>query len=114
MLRTRCFECNKVKNTTVAFSEKQQNDLRNGLASGQVPVKTGKAWITCRDCIGTQHTEMQCVVCERFKGLDGFAKSQRRNPDNAVSPLDSKSKTQTDTSPALQNLYCGSREYNSS
>jgi len=69
----------------VAFSEKQLNNLRNGLASGQVPANTAKAWITCRTCVGVQHHEMLCIQCDRVKGLEDFAKTQRRTPDMAVS-----------------------------
>ena len=68
------------------FSEKQLNDLRNGLASSQIKANEAlKGWITCRVCTGVQNSEMQCIICEKIKGLDGFAKTQRRDPDNAVS-----------------------------
>lgn len=40
--------------------------------------------IECRQCTGVQIHEMTCAVCEETKGLDGFSKAQRRNPDNAV------------------------------
>ena len=83
--KSRCFECDKVKSTSVAFSEKQQNDLRNGIASGQIPANTPKGWITCRDCVGGVLSEMMCNDCELVKPLDDFARTQRRTPDIAVS-----------------------------
>ncbi|KAL6717449.1 hypothetical protein ACLMJK_005364 [Lecanora helva] len=81
---SKCFECGKIKTTKIAFSEKQQNDLRHGIASRQVSVGDNfKGWITCRTCVGVQKHEMVCVVCDTVKGLEGFAKAQRRDPDNA-------------------------------
>ena len=105
--RTRCFECGKWKSTTVAYSEKQQNDLRNGLASRQIKRDDmAKGWITCRACVGVQKAEMQCVVCEKVKGLDGFAKTQRRDPDNAVSCLPNRRQVETCDSSLQRCLIC--------
>ena len=53
------------------------------MASGRVNNPEGK-WILCQDCTGTQRTEMECCICGQWKGLDGFAKAQRKNSENAV------------------------------
>ena len=41
--------------------------------------------IKCRTCTGQQVIEMECIMCDTVKELDGFYKAQRRNPDQAVS-----------------------------
>ncbi|KAL9635838.1 MAG: hypothetical protein Q9164_003215 [Protoblastenia rupestris] len=64
------------------FSNKQCDNLRNGMASGRVNNPEGK-WILCQDCTGTQRTEMECCICGQWKGLDGFAKAQRKNSEHA-------------------------------
>lgn len=47
------------------------------------------SWIKCSQCTSSnQVTELQCSLCGIYKSLqDGFAKSQRRNRDRAVSSL---------------------------
>ncbi|CUS08734.1 unnamed protein product [Tuber aestivum] len=39
--------------------------------------------VTCKDCTARQTTDLTCCVCSSTKPLTGFAKSQRKNPDNA-------------------------------
>lgn len=39
--------------------------------------------------MGQQVEELTCCICDEVKGLNGFSKVQRRNPDNAVSGLPS-------------------------
>ncbi|PUU74389.1 Stc1 domain-domain-containing protein [Tuber borchii] len=39
--------------------------------------------VTCKDCTAQQTTELTCCVCSVTKPLNGFAKSQRKNPDQA-------------------------------
>lgn len=39
--------------------------------------------VTCKDCTAQQTTKLTCCVCSETKLLDGFAKSQRKNPDQA-------------------------------
>lgn len=43
--------------------------------------------ITCRTCIGGPINELTCSICGEVKGLDGFSKAQRKDPDEAVSLL---------------------------
>ena len=43
------------------------------------------AWRRCRHCTPTQVTELKCIMCFKVKGLDGFTKAQRKDPDHAVS-----------------------------
>ncbi|KAI5852420.1 Stc1 domain-containing protein, partial [Morchella snyderi] len=38
---------------------------------------------TCSQCTANQNYELKCCVCDKVKGLDLFAKSQRKDPDNA-------------------------------
>ena len=82
MCRTRCKGCKRLKKTS-QFSNKQLNDLRNYLAMGYTITDWGML-IECRQCTGVQIHEMTCAVCEETKGLDGFSKAQRHDPDNAV------------------------------
>lgn len=65
--------------TATSFSEKKKDVLRHAIALGQ------NKGVACRKCVGLQNVEMECVMCEQIKGLDGFTKAQRRNPDTAVS-----------------------------
>ncbi len=37
----------------------------------------------CRRCTPGQTTELTCCICEKVKGLERFAKQQRKNPDRA-------------------------------
>lgn len=39
----------------------------------------------CRDCTAGNTIELKCAGCYVVKGLEFFAKQQRKNPDNAVS-----------------------------
>ena len=82
MTRIKCVGCKKIKNKD-SYSQKQLNDLAWKISSkGNVPVQT--ALIKCRLCTGQQVTELKCSICNEVKGLDGFSKAQRRNPDGAV------------------------------
>lgn len=71
------------------FSENNLKNLRNGIARGRVDPEylDQEAWIKCTNCTGKQVIEMKCSQCLRVKGLDGFTKAQRRDPDNAVSEI---------------------------
>ena len=82
--RTRCCECKKLKSIN-GFSKRQQNEFRHGIARGQVDVDDlSLSWIKCFQCTGAQTHELECCMCGTIKGLDGFTKAQRRNPDSAV------------------------------
>lgn len=43
----------------------------------------GPGWATCRECVGIQTVELTCIVCDKAKCLEEFAKNQRRDRDNA-------------------------------
>lgn len=45
------------------------------------------AVIKCITCTGGNRVELECTGCDKWKGLDAFAKTQRRDPDNAVSSM---------------------------
>jgi len=38
---------------------------------------------TCMTCTPQQTTELTCVICDKRKGLEQFAKAQRRHPTKA-------------------------------
>lgn len=40
--------------------------------------------VTCSMCTAGQITELECSGCDKWMGLDNFAKAQRRKPDQAV------------------------------
>ena len=71
------------------YSKKQLADLRfKILMYGKKNTQGAPAppnSIRCRICTGAQVTEMTCIICDEVKELDGFAKAQRRTPDEAVS-----------------------------
>ena len=82
-LRIKCAVCHKAKAPNF-FSTAQQLELQNGIATGQVGNATVEGWVPCYSCTPKQVTELQCCICEEVKGLDGFAKAQRRLGENAV------------------------------
>lgn len=79
MSRLKCDRCNKNKGQS-AFSNKQLTDARYAIKNhGQVaPYK-----IKCMPCTGNQPIEIECSVCNITKGLEEFAKSQRKRIDTA-------------------------------
>ena len=81
--RVRCQLCKKWK-APAQYSNKQLADLKYkiliyGKESG------ANSGIKCRTCTGQQVIEMECIMCDTIKELDGFYKAQRRDPDHAVS-----------------------------
>ena len=84
-LRIKCEICKKFRMQT-AFSNKQLNTMREAIFQyGQAALSDDQpGYVKCRSCSGTQVVELLCSVCDKTKGLDEFAKSQRRNPDTAV------------------------------
>ncbi|MCJ1259342.1 hypothetical protein MMC24_007179 [Lignoscripta atroalba] len=80
--KIRCQACKKVKGVP-QYSKKQLSDLRFKILQFGKISGTNGAYIKCRGCTGQQVTEMTCVHCDEVKGLDGFTKAQRREPDNA-------------------------------
>lgn len=62
------------------FSEKQKTDARWQI-SKQGRITTNPR---CFKCTGGQLVEIECSHCHNTKGLEDFAKSQRRKPGDAV------------------------------
>lgn len=61
------------------FSSKQLNDARFAIKNrAQYKIK-------CTRCTGGTLVELECMMCNEWKGLEEFAKSQRTKPDSAVS-----------------------------
>lgn len=80
--KTTCISCKKTKGLN-CFSELSKLDFKNGIATGVVKNPVGP-WITCTSCTPKQVTELECIICYEVKGLEGFTKAQRKNPDSAV------------------------------
>ncbi|MCJ1338612.1 hypothetical protein MMC09_003901 [Bachmanniomyces sp. S44760] len=80
--KVRCKLCKKVKGIQ-SYSKKQQNDLRYKILQFKDLNSVNAAQIKCRSCVGGQNTEMTCCMCDEVKGLEDFAKAQRRHPDMA-------------------------------
>lgn len=70
-----------------AFSKRQLDVLRHAIVvNGNKALNlNGPGYAKCRTCAGTQNAEMTCIICDKTKSLDDFAKNQRHNPDTAVS-----------------------------
>ena len=84
--RTKCNKCHRLK-LLAAFSNKQRDELRSGLASGKIK-STDHAkseWIRCIECTSGSRNELQCNICGLTKALDSFSKQQRKQGDDAVS-----------------------------
>ncbi|KAI9718263.1 MAG: hypothetical protein M1812_004253 [Candelaria pacifica] len=80
--KIKCLGCKRIR-VQSAYSKKQLRDLRDIIYSeGDIDCTKG-AYIKCRQCTGQQVNEMTCCVCDAVKGLSGFSKAQRRDPDKA-------------------------------
>ena len=66
------------------FSEKQKTDVRWQISRAGKITTLPK----CFKCTGGQLVEIECVMCHKTKGLEDYAKTQRRKPDDAVRILD--------------------------
>jgi DNA repair protein RAD7 len=76
--KIRCGSCRK-NFGQAKYSTKQLTDLRYHIkTTGAVTA------VRCRTCTGAPIVEIECMMCHKTKGLEEFAKSQARKPDNAV------------------------------
>ena len=77
--KLKCGMC--LKNFNAAnFSEKQKTDVRWQISRyGKITTNP-----KCSKCTGGQLVEIECVMCHKTKGLEDFAKVQRKKPDDAV------------------------------
>ncbi|PSN69144.1 hypothetical protein BS50DRAFT_586494 [Corynespora cassiicola Philippines] len=75
--RLKCVTCNKHKS--------HQNYSNRMISEARYGIKNRHAWsVNCIPCAGNgQLMEMECIVCHETKGLDDFAKVQRKKPDSA-------------------------------
>ncbi|PLB40183.1 uncharacterized protein BDW47DRAFT_123697 [Aspergillus candidus] len=81
--RVKCKICKKVRLQS-SFSKRQLDILRNAMVvQGQSNAVTGPGHATCRECSGNPVVELRCVICDKVKGLDEFAKNQRHDRDTA-------------------------------
>ena len=77
--KLKCGMCQRNYNAA-NFSEKQKADVRwQLLNAGRITTNP-----KCLKCTGGQLVEMECTMCHTAKGLEGFAKTQRKKPDDAV------------------------------
>ncbi|KAH6618575.1 Stc1 domain-containing protein [Boeremia exigua] len=61
------------------FSQKQLTDVRYQVSkAGRINTNP-----KCFKCTGGQLVELDCVMCHKTKGLEEFAKTQRKNTDSA-------------------------------
>ncbi|KAF8537300.1 Stc1 domain-containing protein [Trichophaea hybrida] len=79
-----CHVCKKSKPKSQYANrqlQKVSNNIHNPYAPAGRSLKDPKA--TCMTCTSQQTTELTCVICDKRKGLDKFAKAQRKNPATA-------------------------------
>ncbi|KAF3048160.1 hypothetical protein E8E12_010931 [Didymella heteroderae] len=76
--KLKCNMC--LKNYNAAnFSEKQKTDVRWQISmAGRITTNP-----KCFGCAGGQLVEIECSYCHKTKGLEDFAKAQRRRSDDA-------------------------------
>ncbi|KAF1851643.1 uncharacterized protein K460DRAFT_38780 [Cucurbitaria berberidis CBS 394.84] len=77
--KIRCGRCLKNLNSQAKYSVKQLTEARAQIKNFG---RMNKA-INCRKCMGEKATEIECTVCNKTKGLEEFANSQRNKPDTA-------------------------------
>ncbi|KAF1929173.1 uncharacterized protein M421DRAFT_133129 [Didymella exigua CBS 183.55] len=76
--KLKCSMCEKNYNAA-NFGEKQKTDVRWQISrAGRITTNP-----KCSKCTGGQLVEIECTHCHKTKGLEDFAKVQRRKPDNA-------------------------------
>ncbi|KZF20033.1 hypothetical protein L228DRAFT_250462 [Xylona heveae TC161] len=80
--KIKCKGCGKFRMKS-AYSKKQLNDLRHKIYVVGELSATVAGQIKCRTCTGQQVNELTCTICDEVKGLEGFSKVQRRDPDKA-------------------------------
>ena len=74
----------KVK-TQDCFSTNRIKELKQKIYKDGPKFNAAKtAVIRCLKCTGGNRVELECNGCDKWKGLDSFAKAQRRDPDTAV------------------------------
>ncbi|KAJ4994413.1 hypothetical protein SVAN01_00242 [Stagonosporopsis vannaccii] len=76
--KLKCNMCEKNYNAA-NFSQKQLTDVRYQISTMNKIIKNPK----CFNCSGRQLVELECYMCHKTKGLEGFAKSQRNNTEEA-------------------------------
>jgi hypothetical protein len=81
--KVKCKACKKVR-PNQSYSNKQLQDLRQHLYTTGALSLASPGVVKCRGCVGGQTSELMCIICDETKGLDDFAKTQRRTPDEAV------------------------------
>ncbi|KAI9836900.1 MAG: hypothetical protein M1819_001065 [Sarea resinae] len=80
--KIKCGGCKKIR-VQGAYSKKQLTDLRHKIyLNDRLNPLTG-GHIKCRHCTGQQVHELTCCICDETRGLEGFSKAQRRDPDKA-------------------------------
>ncbi|KAF2447224.1 hypothetical protein P171DRAFT_355279, partial [Karstenula rhodostoma CBS 690.94] len=96
--RVKCDRCDKYKNQA-AFSNKQLTDARYAVKHrGQ----SASYKIKCQQCTGSQRVEYECSVCGVTKGLEDFAKIQRKKDDKECFKCTEK---RLDVDPIEQHKY---------
>ncbi|KAJ9664883.1 hypothetical protein H2201_004935 [Coniosporium apollinis] len=80
--KIKCNRCHRNK-APGNYSNKQLAPLRYNIAKSGRNGSISSHQLTCRMCTGAQVTELHCYMCGKDKGLEAFAKQQRRRPDHA-------------------------------
>ncbi|KAB2579684.1 Meiotic chromosome segregation protein [Lasiodiplodia theobromae] len=75
--KIRCSKCSKFKAPS-NFAKKRLNELREKIRDNDGPFT-----VQCTVCTPQQVTELTCYMCGKDKGLEEFAKAQRKKPDHA-------------------------------
>jgi len=80
----KCYICKKVKPKSM-YANRQLQRVQDSIHNPYAPGGRTKAdpKPTCRSCTPQQTTQLTCCVCSKTKGLDSFARNQRKNPDTA-------------------------------
>ncbi|KAF9698346.1 hypothetical protein EKO04_003645 [Ascochyta lentis] len=80
--KLKCSMCSR-NLSQITFSEKQLSDVRWQL-SRPAPLNRIDTNPKCVKCSGQRVVEIECVMCHETKGLEAYAKVQRRKPDDAT------------------------------
>lgn len=79
----RCAVCQKTKSRE-EFSKRQLLKFTSYNKGSRTTKKdVDSVHVTCTLCTAGQTVELKCYVCDKVKGLEDFAKNQRKDPDNA-------------------------------
>ncbi|KAE8355307.1 Stc1 domain-containing protein [Aspergillus coremiiformis] len=93
--QVKCITCKKMRMHST-YSKRQLDVLRNAMVVQGDRALMGPGHAKCRECVGGQTVELRCIICDKTKSLEEFAKAQRHDRDLARCLTCVQNHTETD------------------